>query len=223
MVTPTFFAGACVVVAALLAYGTTQTHLVFRGIGPACEAANCVPVSPGAGPGVQLGTSATREAPGHEVTGTRGAPARARTAGAGPHAGRAGRQDTRREPREAPATIPSRVYAADVRVIIAYQTVRSWRGGFVGAMTITNPSRSAVPNWLLWLHFVRTRLDHVWGARWYPVGPRAPGAGVVAAPVSQPALPAGASTRFMFRASGHAGPPDGCFFDTSRCRFTRLR
>jgi len=223
MVTPTFFAGACVVVAAVLAYGTTQTHLVFKGMGPACGAANCVPVSPGAAPGLQLGTSATRETPGRGVTGTRGAPARARTPDADPYAGRAGRLGARRETREAPARTASQVYAAGVRVIIAYRTVRSWRGGFVGAMTITNPSRSAIPNWLLWLHYQRARLDHVWGARWYPVGPRAPGAGVVAAPLSQPVLPARASARFTFRASGHAGPPDGCFFDTSRCRFARLR
>src|SRR5215469_4118565 len=41
MVTPTFAAGACILFAAVLAYGTTQTHLAFRGLGPACAQANC--------------------------------------------------------------------------------------------------------------------------------------------------------------------------------------
>ena len=41
VVTPTFAAGACILFAAVLAYGTTQTHLAFRGLGPACAQANC--------------------------------------------------------------------------------------------------------------------------------------------------------------------------------------
>src|SRR5215471_17380697 len=41
VVTPTFAAGACILFAAVLAYGTTQTHLAFRGLGPACAGASC--------------------------------------------------------------------------------------------------------------------------------------------------------------------------------------
>ena len=41
VVTPTFAAGACILFAAVLAYGTTQTHLAFRGLGPACAQASC--------------------------------------------------------------------------------------------------------------------------------------------------------------------------------------
>ena len=41
VVTPTFAAGACILFAAILAYGTTQTHLAFRGLGPACAQASC--------------------------------------------------------------------------------------------------------------------------------------------------------------------------------------
>jgi hypothetical protein len=41
VVTPTFAAGACILFAAVLAYGTTQTHLAFRGLGPVCAQASC--------------------------------------------------------------------------------------------------------------------------------------------------------------------------------------
>ncbi len=108
-----------------------------------------------------------------------------------------------------------------MRVIITYRTVRSWPGAFVGAMTITNRTRSAIPNWLLWMRYRRAQMHQVWGARWYPVGSRAPGAGVVSPGRGQQVLGARASVRFIFWASGHAGPPDGCFFDTSLARFGR--
>jgi hypothetical protein len=106
-------------------------------------------------------------------------------------------------------------------VIIAYQTMRSWRGGFLGAIKITNRGRSAIPNWLLWMRYPRARVDPVSGARWYQASPRAPGAGVVAWPLSQRVVRPGGSARFTFRVSGHPGPPPGCFFDTARCSFRR--
>jgi hypothetical protein len=106
-------------------------------------------------------------------------------------------------------------------VVIAYRTVRRWHGGFAGMMTITNRSRSAILNWLLFVRYRRARMDRVWGARWYPASPHAPGAGVVAPRPDQLVLRPGASSEFAFRASGHFGPPAGCFFDTARCRFHR--
>ena len=41
VVTPTFTAGTCIVFAAVLAYGTTQTHMAFRRLGPPCAGASC--------------------------------------------------------------------------------------------------------------------------------------------------------------------------------------
>jgi hypothetical protein len=69
------------------------------------------------------------------------------------------------------------------------------------------------------MRYRRVRLHHVWDARWYPVGWRAPGAGVVAPRPAQQVLAAGASVRFVFWAGGHAGPPEGCFFNMSPARF----
>ena len=92
-----------------------------------------------------------------------------------------------------------------------------------GMMTITNRSRSAIPSWLLFVHYRRARMDRVRGARWYPASTHVPGAGVVAPRRDQLVLQPGASAEFTFRASGHFGPPAGCFFDTARCRFHPTR
>jgi hypothetical protein len=228
MMTPTFFAGACIVVAAALAYSTTQTHLVFRGLGPACAAANCSAADPGTAPGVQLGTS-TPAVRGARATASNGAPGHARPGGTSVHAG--GRAGSAPGPAPGPGANPvtgglsadnaSRAYPAHAQVVISYRTIRSSPGAFLGAMTITNRTRSAIPNWLLWMRYRAARMHRVWGARWYPVGSRAPGAGVVAPGRGQPVLAPGATVRFLFWASGHAGPPDGCFFNTSLARFGR--
>jgi hypothetical protein len=238
MVTPTFFAGACIVFAATLAYGTTQTHLVFSGgQDGTCGAANCSASGPAAGPGKSGGapyqesaTPATGVARGTATGGATdhapagGGPAGGGHAAAGPRtqmtAGPGG-QVTAAGPATggSPANTQRRAYSSGLPVIITYRTVTSWDGGFVVTMTITNRSKSAIPNWLLWLHYRHARIDRVWGARWYPAVPRAPGAGLVAPRVGQLMLWPGASVRFTFRASGRAAPLPGCFFDTARCSF----
>jgi hypothetical protein len=227
MVTPTFFAGACIVFAATLAYGTTQTHLVFGGGDiSTCAAASC---SRAAGPvkagGIPLRTSASPATGGARGTVPGGAsnhaPAGGTNANAGRPGGMASGTGTSAEAGGQQADILSWAYSSRLPVIIAYRTMRSWHGGFQGAMTITNRSKAAIRNWLLWMRYRRARMENLWGARWYAVGPRAPGAAVVAPRRGQPALAPGASTRFTFRVSGHAGPPAGCFFDTSRCSFRR--
>jgi hypothetical protein len=206
VVTPTFFAGACIVLAAALAYGTAQTHLAFRGLGPACAQASCSTAGPGKTettrirkPGAPGGTHAN----GHPGRGT------APRVAAPPKTGRlAG---------DATAAAPG------LPVVIAYRTIRSWHGGFAGMMKITNRSGSAIRNWLLFVRYRGARTDHIWGARWYPASPHVPGAGVVAPRRAEPVLRPGASVAFTFRASGHSGPPAVCFFDTARCRFRRSR
>jgi hypothetical protein len=205
-VTPTFAAGACILFAAVLAYGTTQTHLAFRGLGPACAGAKCSAAGRGqagvtsprgtAAPG---GTYANGYARGHAAPGP------------GAHA------DTGRLAGDKSSIAAS----PGLPVVIAYRTVRRWNGGFVATMTITNRSRSAIPNWLLFVHYRRAQMDRVWGARWYPASSHGHGAGLVAPRPDQLVLPPGASAEFTFRASGHSGPPAGCFFDTARCRFRR--
>lgn len=231
MATPTFFAGACVVLAAALAYGTTQTHLAFRGLGPICTATSCSAAGQGTA-GVPDRASARPQNSGGRRTAARGrarrpAPVRA---GAAPRSRAAPRGHAASRSQAAPrasasprtrsrAGHPLAPAAPRWPVIIAYRTVRAWPGGFLGRMTITNRSASAIPDWLLRVHYRRARVDHVWGARWYPASPHVPGAGLVAPRRGRFTLRPGASTRFTFRVSGHPGPPGGCFFDTARCHF----
>jgi hypothetical protein len=206
--TPTFAAGACILFAAVLAYGTTQTHLAFRGLGPACVQVSCSAAGRGhaGGPG-----SHAAGAPGRTYANGY-SPARAvPDPDSNPKAGRL------------TGNMSSVAAAPGLPVVITYRTVRRWPGGFAGMMTITNRSRSAIPSWLLFVHYRRARMDWVRGVRWYPSSSHVPGAGVVAPPRDQMVLRPGASAEFTFRASGQFGPPAGCFFDTARCRFHPVR
>jgi hypothetical protein len=220
MATPTFFAGACIVFAATLAYGTTQTHLVFKGIGPGCAMANCTAAGSHKPP-VQFGTATP-------AVGTAGGTASAGHAAGGgarvnatpsPRAGRGSGPGADREKGSRPASAAARGHRSDARVIIAYRTVRRWPGGFLGSVTIINHSGSALPGWQLWLRYQRARLDQVWGARWYPPDPQDRGAARVAPRPGHQVLRPRASTRFFFRVTGNAGPPAGCYFNSARCRF----
>jgi Cellulose binding domain len=203
VVTPTFAAGACILFAAILAYGTTQTHLAFRGLGPACAQASC-------------------SAAGHPRSHAAGAPGRTFANGyARAHA--APGPDANPNAGRLTGDMASIAAAPGLPVVITYQTVRRWHGGFAGMMTITNRSRSAIPSWLLFVHYRRARMDRVWGARWYSASTHAPGAGVLAPQRDQLVLRPGATAKLTFRATGHFGPPAGCFFDTARCRFHPMR
>jgi hypothetical protein len=208
VVTPTFATGACILFAAVLAYGTTRTHLAFRGLGPACAQASCSAVGRGQAGGPRphvAGAPGRTYANGYSRTPAAPDPdANAKT----------GRLTGR---------ISSVAASPGLPVVIAYRTVRRWHGGFAGTMTITNRSRSAIPSWLLFVRYRRARMDWVRGARWYPASSHGPGAGVVAPRRDQLVLQPGASAEFTFRARGHFGPPAGCFFDTARCRFHPTR
>ena len=203
VVTPTFAAGACILFAAVLAYGTTQTHLAFRGLGPVCAQASCSAAGQAGGRGSHAGAPGRTYANGYS-------PARAvPDPDANPNAGRL------------TGDMSSVASAPGLPVVITYRTVRRWPGGFTGMMTITNRSRSALPGWRLFVHYRRARMESVRGVRWYSSSSHVPGAGVVAPPRDQMVLRPGASAEFTFHASGHFGPPAGCFFDTARCRFHR--
>ena len=215
VVTPTFTAGTCIVFAAVLAYGTTQTHMAFRRLGPPCAGASC----PAAGRS-HAGVVRPRRAAAPAGTETNGHSRRR----AGPARPPAGPDRDANPGAGKPARDMSSVAASPgLPVVIAYRTVRRWHGGFVAMMTITNRSGSAIASWRLFVRYRRARVDRVWGARWHPAAPRVRRAGVVAPRPGRLALRPGASAEFAFRASGHFGPPAGCFFDTARCRFRRAR
>jgi hypothetical protein len=222
VVTPTFFAGACIVLVAVLAYGTTQTHLAFRGLGPVCATASCS--ATGQGTAGVLGRASPRpQRDSSRSAGSHGGashpvPAHANATPRHAAGHRAGVSSKTGRP---PGNAPSRAYSHRLPVIISYRTVRAWHGGFLGRMTITNRSKSAIPNWLLWMHYRRARVDGVRGARWYPASRHVPGAGVVVPRPGQFVLRPGASEGFTFRVGGHPGPPGGCFFNAVRCRFRR--
>jgi Cellulose binding domain len=203
VVTPTFAAGACILFAAILAYGTTQTHLAFRGLGPACAQASC-------------------SAAGHPRPRAAGAPGRTFANGSA-RAHAAPDRDANPNAGRLTGNMASIAAAPGLPVVITYRTVRRWHGGFAGMMTITNRSRSAIPSWLLFVHYRRARMDRVWGARWYSASTHVPGAGVLAPQRDRLVLRPGASAKFTFRATGHFGPPAGCFFDAARCRFHPTR
>ena len=217
LATPTFFAGACIVFAATLAYGTTQTHLVFSGGSgsrPGCTPARCA--ASGAGNGTVKSGSATmgRSArPGPDGARRQGSvtgrPAGTPSPGAAP--GPSAHPKTSRPAGAGPK-------AGSSPVTVAYQTLRSWPGGFLAVMTITNHGTSAVAGWQLWMHYAGARVVHVWGAGWSRV-PRHPGAGLATPRPGQRMLLPGASTQFTFRVTGRPGPPAGCFFNTTRCSF----
>jgi hypothetical protein len=203
------------VFAATLAYGTTQTHLVFSGgSGSVCATARCTASGAGKGGahtgGVPLRQSA-KPAPGgaKRQGGVTGRAVASPSPGTAP--GPAAHPKTSR-----PAGALSK--AASSRVTVVYQTLRSWRRGFLGVMTITNHSKAAVAGWGLWMHYFGARVVHVWGAHWSRV-PRHPGAGLATPRLGQRVLPPGGSTQFTFRVSGHPGAPSSCFFNTTRCTF----
>ncbi len=223
VVTPTFFAGACIVLVAVLAYGTTQTHLLYRGLGPICAATSCSASGQGTA-GIPDRASARPE---KSAAGPPRRPAASRGAGTGP--GRrpprqqasprtAARPGARAGSRPAAGDAPSRTYSHRLPVVIAYRTVRAWPGGFPATMTITNRSRSAIPNWQLWMHYRRARMDHSGepGGSGERARTRGRRGGSAPGPVK---LRPGASIRFTFRASGRPGPPAGCVFDGDRCSF----
>lgn len=221
MATPTFLAGFCTVLASILAYGTTQTHLLYNsGLPPACAEASCSSASPHPANGGTLGrgkhagrgidgnhgtrTGQPQWSPEHPVTGegsraTRspGAPARQGAA-------------ARRHPGGS---------AQRPRVMVVYRTQQRSSGQFLGAVTITNLGKTVLSGWQLGMQYRRATISQVWNARWIPASPRDRHAGLVAALTSQRPLRPGRSVRFVFLARGAAGPPGGCAFDGYRCTF----
>jgi Cellulose binding domain len=220
MATPTFLAGACFVIVATLAYGTTQTHLLYS---EPCQSASCsLPDGPG-GNGVTLKTKAQPGLGGktdsvhsggraHQVQGSA-------TSGPGSTATKpsGGGTTTGRTSPKPPVTIGDG--QSGPRVAILFSKVKSWHGGFMAAVTIANHGRSALAGWQLWLRYRTTDIERMWGAHWFPDSQRAPNVGLVAPPSSQRQVKPGATERFTFRATGPARAPIGCSFDGYHCSF----
>jgi hypothetical protein len=229
LVTPTFAVGIAVVLAAFLAYSTTQTHLLFSPVAPACEAASCSAAAPGLSGGVPLRTSATPEpavsppakqgAAARQISGvaTRRVPGTAARPASGRRAPAGGSGRNPNISSVPGLTAPSRGHSAGPRVTIGYQTLQRWQGGFVGTITIASHGSPGIPSWLLWLRYPGSRVDHVRGIRWYPSGRHA---GVAVPWRYEQVLRPGMRVQFTFRVQGRRpGPPPGCFFNTAGCGF----
>lgn len=222
LVTPTFVAGACIVLIAALAYGTTQTHLLYSGQMPACAAASCSAATPQEAGGIPFRVSATPATGDAQGSGSRGT-GQGQGAGGAPNAS-SGPQGSQAGPGAGYGGWPAPTATATAssptsRVIIVYRSLQRWRGGFLAAITISNHGRSAIAGWQMWMRYRADRIDHLSGARWFPASPKAHGIGLVAPRSGQQSLRPGASVRFVFRATGLAGPPSGCAFDGDPCSF----
>jgi hypothetical protein len=223
MATPTFIAGACVVIVATLAYGTTQTHLLYSGMPPACQAASCLNTGPNGGNGVTLKTSARpavgdRRTPdaGRVQTRTAGQPTPGtpqRTSSSSPSTGAPGGQTV------SPPPPVSGDGQSGPHVAIWFRELKIWDGGFLAVVTIVNHSDGPLAGWQLWMRYKVTQIDHVWNARFFQQSPASRSAGMMVPGPRQPAVLPGGSERFTFKASGPPAVPAGCEFDGYACSF----
>jgi hypothetical protein len=223
MATPTFLAGACFVIVASLAYGTTQTHLLYS---EPCQQASCSTAGgQDSGPGVTLKTKADRGTGGQTDSVHSGAkghqPQGSAVSGPGSTAtkpsggGTTGRTSPR--PPRPPVTIDDGQPGPHVAIL--FSTVKAWHGGFMAAVTIANHGGSALQGWQLWLRYRSTDIERMWGAHWFPDSARAPNVGLVAPPTGQQKVKPGATERFTFRGTGRPSAPVGCSFDGYHCTF----
>lgn len=208
---------------AILAYGTTQTHLLFSGLPPACQSASCLSTAPGGGNGVPLKTSA-KPVTGGEHGAASGAqerrPGGPVTTSPSPTTNpAAGGQPQPQGPAPQP---PSATGPAGPKVAVVYHTLRNLPGGFLASITIWNRGESALAGWQLWMQYQQARVDYARGAHWFPADPLSR-AGLAAPATGQRPLRPGTGVRFILHVTGSAGPPAGCAFEGYRCKFSGQR
>jgi hypothetical protein len=224
VVTPTFLASASIVIVAILAYGTTRTHLLYSGMGPACASASCTNTSPQASGGVPNAASAregTRAGHGSASGPKGGSSANHESGRTGQPGGSPGNQNYGGMPGTQPNPVATAgAGPAKSRVVIVYRTLRSVRGGFYATITISNRGKILIKGWQLWMHYGSSRINHVTGARWFPASAKAHGTGLAVPEPDNATLRPGGTVRFTVQSSGSPGAPDGCVFDGNHCSFS---
>ncbi len=226
VVTPTFIASASIVIVAIIAYGTTRTHLLYSGMGPACASASCTVTSPQASGGAPNSSSAKQgpKAGQNSISGTISNSGGDRGSGASGQRGGSTRSQNGggglTGARPAPVATAG-AGPAKSRVVIVYRMLRNVHGGFIAAITISSRSKTPIKGWQLWMHYKSSRIIHITGARWFPASTRARDTGLAVPEPSQQILRPGATIRFTFESSGSPGAPDGCVFDGNHCSFSR--
>ncbi len=201
MVTPTFAAGLGVLVAAGLAANMPRTVLHFSSPVPGdqCDSGVCATAEP------NNGTLASAR-PGVHIS-----PARPRPAPAG-----------QRQPGQRGGG-PARVAGPGGRVMVTYQLIRQWPGGFLDLISITGMDARR-SSWSLALGYSGAQVTNVAGARWQATSPDA---GVAEGyPEPDSGWPGGRhnpwgswGVRFAVVLSGPPMAPAGCDFDGHPCTF----
>src|SRR5215831_8131942 len=151
LVTPTFAAGLGVVIAAVLAYPMTRTVISYGGAPPAggqpCQVKGCVTSTP-SDKGLATASPGQRLVTPSPSPRDPGTPA-------------------------SPAPAPGEAAASGPQPVMQYQTIRQWRSGFIGEITITRPGEQAPASWQLRLTYSSAHIFGVWGGRWTPSGEHA--------------------------------------------------
>ena len=222
LTTPTFAAGIGIIVAAALAYGTTQTHLVFSGGEPACASAACTSSTAHGDAGQPLGQSDHGNSGSSGGSSSAGPNSNGRQAADSAGTNSAGRPAgaNQGQPRGSQHSGQSSSSGGNHAPVIAYKTLRHWHGGFEAAITLSNRSKVTVSGWQLWLRYKTSQINHVWHAVWYPANSRAPASGLIVPQRGEQQLKPGAVYRFEFQAKGPPSPPIGCLFNGYHCTFS---
>jgi hypothetical protein len=224
--TPTFIASASIVIVAIIAYGTTRTHLLYSGMGPACASASCTVTSPQTSGGAPNAASAKRgpKAGQASVSGRPSNPGG--NHGASPSAQREDSPSSQSGGTSQTNPPPAPVATAAAgpvksHVVIVYRTIRKLHGGFVAAITISSRSKSPIKGWQFWMHYKSSRIIHIIGARWFPASTRARDTGLAVPEPNHQTLRPWATIRFIIQSNGSPGAPEGCVFDGNHCSFNR--
>ncbi len=183
MVTPTFVFSVTIVTMAVLAFGTTQTYLRFSSSGG--------PKSCSAGSCVRPGSSRSAAGAGRSAAATPAVTASGST-----------RRDSGR---------PDEAHAS--KVSVAYRTLQTVPGGFVGMISITDRRAQSIGNWRLRFTYPGVRIMWMKGATWVPGGD----GGTVEPLREAPPLQQGRALPVTFAATGEPASPSDCFFDDVRC------
>jgi hypothetical protein len=190
MVTPTFVLSVAILSMAVLAFGTTQTSLLFSSSGgpdTGCAIDGC------AGPdGGQTAAGRTPAGPVAKGSAHRGGRRSAGLSISGPA--------LRVQPRP--------------EVRISYRTVRYMPGGFVAEIVIANHGESPGGDWRLSVRLPGVRIIGMGGATWY-AGTN--GTVIVEPAKHTTQLRKGATLPVTFTALGQPGVPAECVFEGTPC------
>ncbi len=107
---------------------------------------------------------------------------------------------------------PAARSASGERVLMRYQTVRTWQGGFAGKITII-PRGQASATWRIRIVYASAQILHVWGGDWLYRGDH-----VAIVGATKHFSPGGAAIVISVAATGSPAPPSGCFYNNLACR-----